>query len=516
MTTGRGPDGALGPYLRAIAAHKLVVVALACLAVWAAVLWLAVRSPEYEATSAILVTPVAQTDPTFLGLPVLRDTGDPARTIQTAATVLRTRDAAARVAARLGEPWTAIRVLQAVEIQARGESNVLGVTARAGSPQTALDLANAFASSTLAVRRGQLEGAVAKLLPQLRAQQAELGDVTSQAASDLASRVSQLEAIREASDPSLALLEPANPPARALGSSASLVLPLALLAGIALGCGAALLLELTSTRLRDEEEAIDLYPLPVLARVPTLRRSLRRRTTMGESLAPEIQEAFRSVFVELNEYDEADAGRTILVTSASRGDGKTMSAVALAAATAATGKRVLLLDLDTRQPEVLASLGMGAQPSLVALLEQRVFIGDVMAPVPELPGVFVLVGRAGNDVPPILDGFGMTLLRLPELLREATRHADFVVIDTAAVGEVSDALPVAYDVDHVLVVARPGNTSRSSFEVLRDRLVRAGVRPSGLLLIGEGQPAPRERARRRLPSENGADAAEHLRGSVHR
>ena len=61
--------------------RNLLVVFVAC------GLWLAQRSPTYEATAEILVTPLPQDDPTFQGLPFLRDYGEATRTIQTAATL---------------------------------------------------------------------------------------------------------------------------------------------------------------------------------------------------------------------------------------------------------------------------------------------------------------------------------------------------------------------------------------------------------------------------------------------
>jgi hypothetical protein len=60
-----------------------------------------------------------------------------------------------------------------------------------------------------------------------------------------------------------------------------------------------------------------------------------------------------------------------------------------------------------------------------------------------------------------------------------------VIIDTPPLGEVSDALRIASQVDDVVVVARPRHTSRSSFLVVRDLLGRFGIVPRGLLVVGE-------------------------------
>jgi Mrp family chromosome partitioning ATPase len=74
--------------------------------------------------------------------------------------------------------------------------------------------------------------------------------------------------------------------------------------------------------------------------------------------------------------------------------------------------------------------------------------------------------------------------QLPDIVEGATALADYVVFDTPPVGEISDALTFARAVDDVLIVCRLGQTSRPSFESMRDQLERVGARPSGLVVIG--------------------------------
>ena len=75
--------------------------------------------------------------------------------------------------------------------------------------------------------------------------------------------------------------------------------------------------------------------------------------------------------------------------------------------------------------------------------------------------------------------------RLPEILDEARSLADYVVVDTPPLGEVSDALRLVDLVDDVLIVARPGNTNRANLELMRNLMARTGRTPTGLIVIGE-------------------------------
>src|SRR5215213_1962207 len=108
-------EPALGPYLRAIRAHKPLMVLTTLAFVAAALAWLAfARTPTYEATANLLVTPLPQDDQTFRGLQLLRDSGDPTRTVQTAASLVTAPEAARRTATQLGNGWTTQRVFDSV------------------------------------------------------------------------------------------------------------------------------------------------------------------------------------------------------------------------------------------------------------------------------------------------------------------------------------------------------------------------------------------------------------------
>ena len=79
-----------------------------------------------------------------------------------------------------------------------------------------------------------------------------------------------------------------------------------------------------------------------------------------------------------------------------------------------------------------------------------------------------------------------TALRsLPEVLAAAVRGADFVVVDAPPLGEVSDALRIATDVDDIVVVVRPGHTNLPAFRTMRDLLERAESPATGFVVVGE-------------------------------
>ncbi|HUR84045.1 MAG TPA: P-loop NTPase [Solirubrobacteraceae bacterium] len=472
-------EGALGPYLRALAGHRTLVALVTLAALAGSLAWLAVRTPDYEATAQLLVTPLPQDDRTFLGLQMIRDSGDPTRTVQTAAALVNSEQAAALTARRLGPTWTSRRVAERVDVQPVGESNILAVQARwidgAGAARIANEFTAAALGSRQAVLREQIDAAIVRLRAQVRALRRNGG-----AAGAELSELQQLHTLRNAPDPTLSLSQQATAPATAAGAPPWLVLAMALIGGFTLAIGAALLLDHLTRRIRDTGEALDLLPIPVLARVPLL--SERHRRSLGDApgaMPPAVQEAFRTLALQLEQ--RTGGSGTIMITSASSGDGKTTSAINLAFALVAAGRRVTLMDFDLRKPDVAAILGIGDVPGLTSLLTSGTAVADLLVQAPQLPPLRVMAAGTRGDTL-VLEPLTR---RLPDIVAQARRTSDYLILDTPPLGEVSDALRMAAHADEILVVTRPGHTNRGHFELMRDLLERGAAVPTGLVVLGE-------------------------------
>jgi Mrp family chromosome partitioning ATPase/capsular polysaccharide biosynthesis protein len=448
--------------------HPLLVglVLVATLAVTVA--WLQRRAPAFDATAQILVTPTAG-DAATAGLPILSDSVDPTRTLQTAATILDSPKAAVVAAGELGSAWSVGRLLNAVNVSAQGDSNVVAVTATSDSERSAIEAANAYAPAALQVRSDSLRSQVDAQLAGLRARRDALGNTDPTASAALAASIAELTTIRDGRDPNFSLLQSATG-AVETGASKKLVVVLGLIGGLVIGVGAALALEQLDRRVRDEDGLVETYPLPVLTRVPVVRRR-------GSETPPQVREAFRTLQVQLDA--ESEESRVVMLTSASVGDGKTTSAIELSTALVASGFRVVLLDLDLRKPDV--GVRLGVRSDVLALFGSAPRLTDALVDVPGYPELLVFSAQPSGDISPVLEALSR---RLPELLAQAREMADFVIVDTAPLGRVSDALRVAAVADDVLLVTRPGNTDRNDLLVARELLEHMGVTPTGMVVVG--------------------------------
>ncbi len=466
-------EGALAPYLRAIQAHRIVFVVVVLATVAAAAFWAATSTKEYSASAEILVTPLPQDNQSFLGFDLLRDSGDPTRTVQTAAALIETREAAIEAAKTLSDGRTDQQLLNSVSVQPEGESNVLDVTATADSPAAAARTANAFAVAALAIRRKALEKQVVTEIDRL-----ESGGAVSP---ETERRISALNTLHEHGDPTLALAQRATPSNSPVGASAALVIALAVLAGLALGTGAAVVLELTARKIRDEEEAVQLYPLPILARVPVISRATRRKQAAGTwAMPPSIREPFRTLLTQIQR--EGDH-HVVMFTSGSTGDGKTTSSINLAMTMALGGHSTILIDTDLRKPGIANALGISSGQATRGQLDGSTSIERSLVAVPGVEGLRVLSPTtAETEDEALIERFSE---QLPSILEQASKLARFVVIDTPPLGEISDALRISPHIDEIVIVVYPGNTNRANFEIMRDLLDRSGDAPAGLLVIGD-------------------------------
>jgi Mrp family chromosome partitioning ATPase len=190
------------------------------------------------------------------------------------------------------------------------------------------------------------------------------------------------------------------------------------------------------------------------------------------------------------------------VTSASVGDGKSTTSLCLAIAMVEREDSVLIVEADLRRKGISAHLDLSDHPGVADALAGR---GELAAfrtyvsrnggleavrqapartstaiadPMAEGTMAVVPAGEAPREAVHRL----MTADRLRRLLYEATTLADRVVVDGAPLGATAEMLPVAAQVDGIVVVVRLYHTRRDELERLAAQLAAAELRPAGLVV----------------------------------
>lgn len=201
--------------------------------------------------------------------------------------------------------------------------------------------------------------------------------------------------------------------------------------------------------------------------------------------------------------------RAFLFTGSAASEGKTTSAINLAAGIAQTGARVILIEADLRRPTIASTLGLSVHYGT-----EDVLIGDVdmeqALTVTMFEGVPMRVLAVRRPSAELADR--LSFENAQQLVTRAKDLSDVVVIDSPPLTAVMDALPLAQIVDEIVIVARLGNPKISQVAELHQLLLQQGKRASGVLLIG----APVTRGtyyypiqdNDRLPSERPAEFVE--------
>ena len=164
--------------------------------------------------------------------------------------------------------------------------------------------------------------------------------------------------------------------------------------------------------------------------------------------------------------------KTVMITSAIPGEGKTTTALNLSRTMAERGERVLLIDADLRRGRIDAAMGTPGARGLADLVAGTVGIEDVLQEVGTDGGslTYLTAGSASEHPTNLLRS-----VRARLLVQWAARKFDRVVIDSPPIHAVADAAVLAQYADGVVVVARSGVTPYGALANAAEQLQRVGV-----------------------------------------
>jgi capsular exopolysaccharide synthesis family protein len=277
----------------------------------------------------------------------------------------------------------------------------------------------------------------------------------------------------------LTVIEPAALPTAPDGPNRVWVVALAALAGLLLAVAGVVLFEFVDDSVKTKDDLEELAGVPTLglvSRLPSLRAGQGRVLVLSERDSPGA-EAYRLFAVYLSFACRGESSRVLLVTSAADGEGKSTTAANVAAALAESGKDVLLVDLDLRNPTLHTLFGLPDRIGVTSLLlNSRLQLADCILDTPLAHLKLLPSGPLPPNPTALVSRFGEQLL---ESFREM---ADFVIVDGPPLLAGADALALAGAIDGAVLVAHAGRTPRRLIRAAREALGRARVRLLGAFL----------------------------------
>lgn len=256
--------------------------------------------------------------------------------------------------------------------------------------------------------------------------------------------------------------------------------------GVVAVCAAALLRAVSEDRFYSRREVESRLGLTVIGEIPEQVSKYGRRKKGGtgtqcalltRSASFSFKEAFRYLRMMTTKHMPIDGSKTIVVTSAAAGEGKSCISINLALSLAADSKRVLLVECDMRKPTICAYLGIRNAPEigLSALLQGASVLQEALV---QKNGITVLPAGDIPENPTEL----LSAERMRALLKVLEECYDYIILDTPPSADMADAVALSSDSGGVLFVIRQGYADGQVVEAACDKLRNSDANILGAIL----------------------------------
>ncbi|MDT4997767.1 MAG: tyrosine-protein kinase [Pseudonocardiales bacterium] len=273
----------------------------------------------------------------------------------------------------------------------------------------------------------------------------------------------------------LTVIHPATVPGAPIKPDKTINLGLGVLLGLLAGVVIVVLRDVMDNTVKGPRDFEDLN-VPVLGHVPFDKRVAKTPIAFrGDPHGPR-SEAYRQLRTNLQFIDVDNPPRVIAVTSALPGEGKTTTAINLAAALAEAGNRVCLVETDLRRPTLARSLGLVGDVGFTTVLIGKTPVESVLqnagrnlavltsGPLPPNPSELLLSEQA------------------KALIASIAEQVDFVILDTPPLLPVADGAEMAIVADATVLVHRAGKTTHDQVQRAVQVLAKVDRHPVGAIL----------------------------------
>ena len=488
----------LREYLGVLRTRKWTIILATALVLGSALFFSTRQTPLYEAEARLLLS--APADPS--GYFQLTN-------LQTEAEIVSSEPVAARVIEELDLNTSSHDLVADLNVEPVQEfSLVLQITYVATSPELAANVPNSFAENYIEYKREQsaevMEAGRQSIQERISSVQTRLTEVAQEIDSpevqDNGALLTTLETERNTLIARLGVLQQqlddfqSNQPTELSGGqlidpAAQPITPsspnhirnglLALIMGLAMGVGFAFLRERLDDRFRGRPDLSRALKAPVLASVPKIAQARRRkqpRLAIQVNPTGHAAEAYKSLRTSVLFLSDDGGFRSLLITSASAGEGKTMTAGNLALALAQGGTRVIVVSADLRRPalelyfEVDNSSGLSDW--LLAPNGQDPFA------IVQDPGIPNLRIVPSGSIPPNPAEL-LSSRRFSALIQSLEDSADLVLIDSPPVFPVTDPLVLISRIGAAILVVDAEKTHRTAAIHAKEELERVGGKVIG-------------------------------------
>lgn len=246
------------------------------------------------------------------------------------------------------------------------------------------------------------------------------------------------------------------------------------------------LIQLFRYKIEGHDDVARLTKLPIIADVPVANDAAKGKAdiVVHENQNNQMEEVFRAMRTNI-QFILEEKQKVILFTSSTSGEGKTFTAANLAVSFALLGKKVIFVGLDIRRPRLaeqfkindhkhgITNLLIKNDPTLEDLKEQIIPSGinqylDLLMAGPIPPNPTELIARHSLNI----------------VFEQLRQEYDYVIVDTAPVGLVTDTLQIGRIVDATVYMCRADYTLKSSFDMINELSAEKKLPKMNIVLNG--------------------------------
>lgn len=264
-----------------------------------------------------------------------------------------------------------------------------------------------------------------------------------------------------------------------LGMSNSMILLIGLMFGFVLPPIYLYVRRMIHNRFETRQEVERITEVPILGEMCTDNSGRSMVVTANDTSS--ASELFRLMRVNLLFVLNDANDKVVLVTSTQSGEGKSFISINLAASLVLMGKKVLVVGMDIRKPRLAQYLGMSPRFGLTQYLSSSdITLKQIINPSPSVPGLDVI---CAGPVPPN-PGELLISKKVDEMFAELRNEYDYIIVDTAPIGIVSDTFTLDRIADAAIYVCRANYTSLNDLELVNDIFENKRLKKLSMVING--------------------------------
>ena len=412
----------LDDYLHVLRKSWVLILVTSLLSLGAAAGWSLLRTPKYEATTQLFVS--VRTGETSVG-DLSQGSSFAQQAVTSYVSIVGSAAVLDRVIDDLDLPMTRRELAKQVTADSPQDTVLINIQATDADPDQAVRIA----------------------------------DTTSAVLADVI--VNNLEQTPEGAPARVQVdvVQPAELPEGPASPQVPMNLLIGLVCGVLLGVAAAILRSTLDTKIRTKADLTNITSTPLIGAIRKDPEAGARPLIAQADPRSPLVEAYRSMRTNLQSLGvstEEGNAKSIVITSAGPGEGKSTTAANLAIVMADTGARVALIDADLRKPTIARTMGIEGAAGLSDVLIGRIPLEDAIQPWGRRR---LSVLPAGPIPPNPSELLGAPVMR--KVLKELVESYDYVIVDAPPVLAVTDAAILSRDTGGAIMVAAAGKVSKA-------------------------------------------------------